>query len=445
VRRSALIQKQNDAEDVMKRLAFSLALIVAAGGALAQGAPETIPGGPYGENESLASLRSYDQLVHAVQQSVAAGNGVATLRWAPWTSNTGRQVPYVVIGDGPTAALIIAQQHGDEMETSDSAIALIRTLVNSSAASKRIREKLTVVVVPRVNVDGFDGEKPDGTPITNATGTQIPPWRENYDPRFTVNPLPAFYARGRGYDINRYHAFRPECPLDNPNFPNITSGVVSCESQDVDSQGPYGIADLARGNPVPEAKNIRWLNDQFRPVVALDMHHQGTRVHDGKMITASTLWPTASATATRLLAVDANAVARFNAGVDMAKRVVVIIAETLAQYPYAGLSRYPGGTEPGISRNAYGLLGSGSVLLELRGGIGTKSGGYIQKIGYHASMAIVEELAKSATLAHVDPSRAEQLVIPANNQEAHQGPGEAIVDGYVESPQDDVDDHHLGN
>ena len=166
-----------------------------------------------------------------MQQSVQKSHGVATFHWAPWTSNTGRQVPYVVIGSGPTAALIIAQQHGDEMETSDSAIALIRTLANNSAESKRIRNMLTVVVVPRVNVDGFDGENPDGTPITNATGTQIPPWRENYDPRFTVNPLPAFYARGRGFDINRYHAFRPECPLDNPNFPNLTTvaGVTSCE------------------------------------------------------------------------------------------------------------------------------------------------------------------------------------------------------------------------
>ena len=89
---------------------------------------------------------------------------------------------------------------------------------------------------------------------------------------------------------------------------------------------------------------------------------------------------------------------RFNAGQTMAKRVVVLIAQTLAQYPYADLSRYPGGTEPGISRNAYGLLGAGSVLLELRGGIGTKSGGYIQKIGFHASMAIVREMAKDPTL-----------------------------------------------
>ena len=425
----------------MRLLLAPLAFCLGFGMAFAQSAPETIPGGPYGENESLASLRSYAQLVQAIDQAVATGHGVATRHVAPWKSNTGRDVPYVVIGTGPTAALFIAQQHGDEMETSDSAIALIRTLVDGSAASKRIREQLTVVVVPRVNVDGFDGENPDGTPITNATGTQIPPWRENYDPRFTLNPLPAFYARGRGFDINRYHAFRPECPLDNPNFPNFTTvaGVTSCEQPGPDNLDP------ALGNPVPEAKNIRWLNDQFNPVMALDMHHQGTRVHDGKMITASTLWPTAILTAERLQTVDGTALARFNQGVDMAKRVVVIIAQTLAQYPYAGLSRYPGGTEPGISRNAYGLLGSGSVLLELRGGIGIKSGGYIQKIGYHASMAIVEELAKDAALAHVDPNLAEVLVISANGEEAHQGGGEAIVDGYVAAPLDDVDDHHLGN
>jgi hypothetical protein len=411
------------------------------GPALAQNDPPTIPAGPYGDNDSLSSLRSYDQLVQAMQQSVATSQGAATLHWAPWTSNTGRGVPYVVVGNGPTAALIIAQQHGDEMETSDSAIALIRTLANNSAESTRIRSALTVVVVPRVNVDGFDGVNPDGTPITNATGTQIPPWRENYDPRFTVNPLPAFYARGRGFDINRFHAFRPECPLDNPNFPNLTTGVTSCEMPaDPNNNDP------SLGNPVPEAKNIRWLNDRFRPVVALDMHHQGTRVHDGDMVTGSTLWPTASGTATRLLAVDPNAVTRFNQGVDMAKRVVVIIAQTLAQYPYADLSRYPGGTEPGISRNAYGLLGSGSVLLELRGGIGTKSGGYIQKIGYHASWAIVQELARDAALSHIDPNLAEVLVIPANGVRPSPGnEGEAIVDGYVAAPADDVDDGHLGN
>jgi hypothetical protein len=281
-----------------------------------------------------------------------------------------------------------------------------------------------------VNVDGFDGEKPDGTPLTDASGNTVP-WRQNYDPRFTVNPLPAFYQRGRGYDINRYHAFRPECPFDNPNYPNLTTGVTSCETKDIDSKGPYVVSE---GNPVPEAKNVRWINDQYKPAIALDMHHQGTRVHDGQMVTASTLYPTAVDTAVRLQAEDPTALARFNAGQTMAKRVVVVIAQKLAQYPYANLSRYPGGTEPGISRNAYGLLGSGSVLLELRGGIGIKSGGYIQKIGYHASMAILDELAKDPTLGAFSPDLADVLVVPANGVPPSGGQGE--------TEEDDPD--HLG-
>ena len=392
--------------------------------ALSQDGPSTVPNGPNGDNDSVASLRTYDQLIKSLESSVHTSKGAAELRYAPYTSNTGRKVPYVVIGRGSTAAMIIAQQHGDEMETSDSAANLVRTLVNNSQSSQAIRAALTVIVVPRVNVDGFDGENADGTPITDAAGN-TPPWRQNYDPRFTVNPLPAFYQRGRGYDINRYHAFRPECPLDNPNFPNLTTGVTSCETKDIDSKGPYLVSE---GNPVPEAKNIRWLNDQFKPVVALDMHHQGDRVHDGQLVTASTLYPTAVGTATRLLAVDPNAMTRFVAGQTMAKRVVVLIAQTLAQYPYANLSRYPGGTEPGISRNAYGLLGSGSVLLELRGGIGTKSGGYIQKIGYHASMAIVEQLARDPSLAAYSPDMADILVVPANGLPPSPGPGEAEGD-----------------
>jgi hypothetical protein len=212
----------------MNHRSFTSAAIVSAlltaGQAIAQGGgPSTIPDGPYGDNDSLSSLRSYEQLIDAIQQSVHTSGGAATYNIAPWQSNSGRDVPYVVIGNGPTKVMIIAQQHGDEMETSDSAVNLIRTLVNNSATSKSIRSALTVIVVPRVNVDGFDGVNPDGTPLMGATGSAVPPWRQNWDPRFTVNPLPAFYQRGRGYDINSYHGFRPECPLDNPNHPAPTS------------------------------------------------------------------------------------------------------------------------------------------------------------------------------------------------------------------------------
>lgn len=427
-----------------KPLAVAAAMALSMAAAQAQ---TTVPNGPNGDNDSIASLRTYEQLIAALKSSAHTSGGAMRYAELPWKSNGGRAVPYVVVGNGPTKALIVAQQHGDEMETSDSSVNLARALANNSMASKALRNALTVVIVPRVNVDGFDGRQADGTPITDSRG-RVPPWRQNYDSTFsaTSGSVPAFYQRGRGYDINRYHAFRPECPLDNPNYPDIAAGVTSCETGNLDSTKPYTLADLARGNPVPEAKNVRWLADQYRPAVTLDLHHQGTRVDDGRMVTASTLWPTARATAQRLQAVDPQALARFESGQAMAKRAVVVIAQTLAQYPYAKLSLYPGGDEPGISRNAYGLLGSGSVLLELRGGIGTKSGGYIQKIGYHAAYAVLHELGRDARLSGFDPSQAEVLVLPANGQGPRPGQGESepIVDGTVAHDEPE-DDQHLGN
>lgn len=420
-------------------IAAACTAVLATAPAVAQ---PSIPAGPYGDNDSIASLRTYEQLMAALRSSAKTSQGAMTLQMAPWKSNMGREVPYVVVGTGPTAVLIIAQQHGNEMETSDSAINLARTLANNSMESRTIRNALTVVVMPRVNVDGFDGVNADGTPITDSQGRGTP-WRQNFDPRFVTGSVPAFYQRGRGYDINRYHAFRPQCPLDNPNFPNITTGVTSCEA---DIPGPnYTLADIGKGNPVPEARNVRWLSDRYKPVVALDMHHQGTPVTDGQMVRGSTLWPTARPTADRLEAVEPGSLARFLAGEAMAKRVVVLIAQTLAQYPYATLTRYNGGTEPGISRNAYGLLGAGSVLLELRGGIGTKSGGYIQKIGYHASHAIVRELTRDPLLLAFDPAMAEVLVVPANGVRPSPGPGEAIENGIVEFGESDDDHHHDGS
>ena len=111
-----------------------------------------------------------------------------------------------------------------------------------------------------------------------------------------------------------------------------------------------------------------------------------------------------------------------------------MIAQTLAQYPYADLSRYPGGTEPGISRNAYGLLGSGSVLLELRGGIGTQVG----RLHPEDRLPRVAGDRRGAGEAirrwpPSIPTLADILVVPADGVPPSPGPGEGD------------DDHHLGN
>src|SRR5262245_42862843 len=127
-----LTSRDNTGEVAMRRqhlIIPALLCCALAGPTRAQGGgASTIPNGPNGENASLAALRSYEQVLKALQSSVDASHGASTLHYARWTSNTGRQVPYVLIGTGPTAVMIIAQQHGDEMETSDSAVNLVRTL-----------------------------------------------------------------------------------------------------------------------------------------------------------------------------------------------------------------------------------------------------------------------------------------------------------------------------
>jgi predicted deacylase len=337
--------------------------------------PQSTPNGPWPTDEqtvSLSALRSYEQLWKTLEQIEAASQGAMALSTAPRTSNTGRAIPVATIGHGPRGIMVIAQQHGDEYVVSNGAVELIRDLSSSSASSRTIRQAVTVTVVPRVNVDGFDA------PVRDAFGS-TPPWRQNFDP-FCLSSCPAFYEPGRGYDINRYHSYLLDHPEDDPNTPAIDA------------------------NPVPEAVAMRLLFDQRRPEVVIDLHHQGSYVDaDGDLITGSTFWPNATGTAAAI-----GRSAEFAQAVELSKKVVATLVTRLDRYGFANISRYPGTLPPGIARNAYGLLGAGSVLFELRGDIGTKSNGYIAKTAYHASKSVVEALA-DGSLFDADTAIADAL------------------------------------
>lgn len=341
---------------------------------LVSAAPQSKPNGPWvtdEQNVSLAALRSYGELWQTLEQLDRSAKGEFVLSAAPRVSNTGREIPVVTIGDGPRRIMIIAQQHGNEYVVSEAMIELVRDLSDNSRESRAIRSALTLKVVPRVNVDGFDAS------VEDAFGN-TPPWRQNYDPFCVTGPCPAFYQRGRGYDINRYHSFIEDSPEVDPYV-----------------GGP---------NPVPEAVAMRLLFDEFQPSVIIDFHHQGSYVDaDGNLITGSTMWPNATSTAEALDVVD-----QFESGVELAKKVVSVMATELEQYGYANITQYPGTTTPGIARNAYGLLGAGSVLFEMRGGIGVKGNGYITKTAYNAAKAVVAAMA-DGTLFDADISVAENL------------------------------------
>ncbi|MGH3362065.1 MAG: M14 family zinc carboxypeptidase [Nocardioides sp.] len=320
--------------------------------------PETVPNGPWtaGDDENVNAIHSYDQLWSTLESIEGRAQGTFDLRAAPLRSNTERKIPVVTIGDGPTSLMFIANQHGNEYVVSEGMLSVIRAISGGSAEASALREALTVTIVPRVNVDGFDAD------VTDLSGDTTP-WRQNYDTECPGSC--AFYEEGRGYDINRYHSYSDNA-YDHPYMPGDDEA-----------------------NPVPEAIAMRLLWDELQPELVVDFHHQGTYVDDeGGMITGSVMWPNAEAEA-ELLGISE----QFAETVTDSKRAVSQMLLGLEQYGYANITRYPSTTFPGIARNAYGLLGSASVLFEARGDMGAKSNGYITKQTVVAAMSVLESAA----------------------------------------------------
>lgn len=179
-------------------------------------------------------------------------------------------------------------------------------------------------------------------------------WRFNYDPDAT----PEYGEKGKGYDINRYH---------NPTL-------------------------APEDNPATEAGLIQRRFAAFKPDIMVDYHMQGRyRDGGGKEITASTMWPT-------------------NPGVkpsdvDFAKQIAVVVQRSIDGNG-GNTSQYPGGDYEGIARNGYGLLGSGSVLIELSL-IPDREQAQIQDA--LASMLAIAQTAADGSVRKIDPAKADAI------------------------------------
>ncbi|SFP00498.1 Zinc carboxypeptidase [Amycolatopsis arida] len=198
----------------------------------------------------------------------------------------------------------------------------------------------------RVTVDVIVRANPDGHELN---------WRYNYAP----DADPEFGEPGKGYDINRYH---------NPSL-------------------------APEDNPATEAGLIQRHYAETSPAIVVDYHMQGRYRDDaGREITASVMWPTHP---------DVSAEA-----VTLAKRVTVVAHRAMTAAG-GNVSRYPGGNYEGIARNAYGLRGSGSVLVELSA-MGPEHEQAQIRSGFAAMLAIAQTAA-NGTLQAVDPALAEQI------------------------------------
>ena len=138
--------------------------------------------------------------------------------------------------------------------------------------------------------------------------------RYNHDPSASGE----FSQPGVGYDINRFH--NPLTPIED--------------------------------NPVPESRAVLRHWRATHPRVVIDYHMQGRYLQpDGRETTASILWPTSPLAP--------------GAAVTASRRLAVHNDDAMTGLAGANVTRYPGGDYEGIARNAYGILGSASLLVEL--------------------------------------------------------------------------------
>lgn len=203
-------------------------------------------------------------------------------------------------------------------------------------------------LLDRVTLDIVVRANPDGHELDQ---------RYNHDP----DADPEYGAPGKGYDPNRYHD------------PALAPG----------------------DNPVPEAAAVRRRYEAFDPHLVVDYHMQGRYADDdGEEITASLMWPTHPGVAP--------------AAVALSRKAVAVSAQAMDDsYDGANVSRYPGGNYRGIARNAYGLLGSGSVLVEL-----SATGPDMEQAqitSAYDSMYALAAGAADGSLAATDPDDADDL------------------------------------
>jgi hypothetical protein len=339
-------------------------ICLASGPATAQS--EIVPGGPWlsdNQTVNLNAFSSYEELVKALKQTEKASKGLVELEVIGLT-NQGREIYMAKIGNPEkTPVMIQTQQHGNEPIGTESALKVIKALSTGNAAAMKILNELYVLIIVRTN--------PDGAELWQ---------RYNDDPTAPRGRSSRYLysSEGVGWDINRYHfSDWTDCPL----YAWYVTDPVAY---------PYP------ENPVPESVAVMTAFLNYQPIWMVDFHGQGTYVtDDGENVTSSMLWPTNE---------DAAGVS------ELSKQLCVVMMDQMSQYGYATVNLYPGGPEPGIARNAYGIEGAGSVLVEIKGGIGQKSNGMLVKHAVEQMMAILEATA-DGSLYMADPDRVEELDI----------------------------------
>jgi hypothetical protein len=302
--------------------------------------PPTAHCGTEADGSGSNGFVDHAQLTRALEQLEASTGGTVDVEVAGH-SQQGRAIHTARVGEGDQVVFVQTQIHGNEMHGTEAALELLKRWGADTPAARELREQVTVVVIPRLNVDGGELDRRQNAMTWDEAVADFPQLAG-------VSPAWNYNARVGGFDVNR--DFNPDldyvpAPRDFPGNSADTGWYITPEART--SRDVYRALETEFGT----VDYFVDLHNQWPCYATDDLENMSPLSISAKFIDDPSEfgdWP------------------KFD--LDASKRANVAVHEALQARGDSGfghLTLYPQDTNlPGTALGSYQLRGSAVVLFE---------------------------------------------------------------------------------
>ncbi|WP_223588951.1 M14 family zinc carboxypeptidase [Neobacillus bataviensis] len=380
--------------------------------------PQSIPNGPYiedNQNISLSSFMSNKELAEKLQNLEASSKGKMKLEIAGYSNlspdgyrteaDKGEPIWVAKFGDNDPnkkRILITAQIHGNEQIGAQAAIDIIQKLSSNGKEVEEILKNVSIWIMPRINPEGADNQYEDTWYPTRYTHqTWLPeniglpkdtkaPWYYNADgsERAQNNDGRVVYGIP-GYDQNRDYNPNLDFRVENQNHDEVAAFLNSKSTNNSRYGGFFVTA---------EARTVTSVFQDFKPDVYVDLHHRGFNTvsdEDDRSV------PVQFAAVVADPYTDPFTGKQFEVDEDvlkLGKQVNALSALTLqkGESHFGAVQKYPDVNLPGTALGAFALNDTAIMLIELKGQsqtLGQKQAGMLKETVTQPLFAVFKGLA----------------------------------------------------
>lgn len=370
--------------------AIGAAVLVAAGIGVtttASAIPTESHCGTEASGSGIAGFPSHDQITQTLQRIERSSGGTVDVSVAG-LSNQGREIYTARVGTGDTVMLVQSQIHGNENHGTPALLNMLQQLGANTPWAEEIRDNVTIVAIPRLNVDGG----------ANDTRQNDYTWDEtvaNFPQLAGVQPAWNYSNRVGGYDVNR--DFNPDLdyvpqPADFPGNSADTGWYITPEAQTV--RDVYASLEAEFGT----VDYFVDLHNQWSCYATDDLEEMSPLSISGRFIADPTDfgdWP------------------KFD--YDASRRANVAVYEALQDQGnsgYGAVTLYPQAINlPGTALGSFALRGSATVLFETSSQTqydGQKRNGMLRKQIEVGLTGLIESIA-DGSISSIDPATYEEI------------------------------------